>query len=122
MPHKPQSNTPLADTPLANLRIPAPSADAALRVMQAARAQPPRGFAWLRALRQIRAGIYLPQSRYIIMASMVGAFILVGLIHQPLPSEQLARHDPLFDVAFDEEGEVVAGLWVADVGVTRPAR
>jgi|GEM_PF-4994887 len=100
------------------LHIPAASNDAVSRIVQKAQTSPRRMLPGIGILRQIRAAIYIPSMRYVIMASVLGFFILVGLIFDPSPTtsiqEEFAQNvadetgltalsDLLYDVDVDDE-------------------
>lgn len=107
-------------THLQSLRIPAPSDDAVARIMDAAKASPRRVLPVLAWLRQLRAALYIPSMRYVIMGGVVGFFILVGLVFQPIPTASIqgqvaenmvdegglmALSDMLFDVDIIDEDD-----------------
>lgn len=93
------------------------SSVAAVDIIVAQARQNPRSqLRWLSLLRQVRAWVYVPEMRYMIMASFVGFFILLGLIADPpvdpIPydqhiqaymDQQYAAVDVLDDVEFPEE-------------------
>lgn len=95
------------------MHIPDASPQAAASIIAHARANPRQGWRWLQLLRQLRAFIYLPQSRWVLAVSVVGFFIAVGLIGrmngtlQPEQTTvaQLPGEDLLLDVDFEFEHE-----------------
>ena len=101
---------------LRSLHVPPADSAAIERIMEHARAKPKRQWAPFAAIRMLKAWIYVPFMRYIIMASVVGFFILVGTYGEyyqdPTAPQQVAsaeNEDPmsmdemLFDVEFPEE-------------------
>ena len=74
---------------LTSFRPKEPTGAAVQNIVREARANPRNTWKWLGALRQMRAFIYVPQTRYVIMASVVGFFIVVGLIGQQPPMTNL---------------------------------
>ncbi len=101
------------NTLLHAMRVPAASSHATQRLVQHATQNPRQGWRWLMLWRQLRAVIYLPQSRWIMAYSVVGFFILVGLIGRmngTLQPEQtittkLSDDDLLLDIDFEFEHE-----------------
>lgn len=100
------------------LHIPPASDDAVARILSKAKESPRRMLPGIGLLRQFRAAIYIPSMRYVIMASVVGFFILVGMIFDPEPTASLqeefaqnvadetgltALSDLLYDVDVDDE-------------------
>ena len=74
---------------LAGLQIPEAPSNATHRIMQAAMAEKRRQLSWLNWPRQLRAFIYVPSTRMVIMASVVCLFIGIGLVNRGLsPNEQ----------------------------------
>ena len=98
------------ETHLRELHIPAANPQAVHRIVSHARAHPRPVWKWLGFLRQLRATIYLPQMRYAVMASLVGAFILIGLANPDHPAAP--PQDLLADVTFDEE-DPLDRFWLA---------
>ena len=95
---------------LARLQVPEPPANAQEAILQAAKAQPRKQFTPFAALRRFRAMLYIPQTRYAIMASVVAIVIGLGIWRQSQPAAQRIASIPtdvlLYDVEFAEfEGE-----------------
>ncbi len=92
---------------LAQLHVPQARTAHCEAIIAAARQHPRRSLAWLDALRTLRAHLYVPQMRYAIMASVVGAFILIGLAGNALRDNtqqtRIAANELLDDVDFAEE-------------------
>lgn len=99
---------------LNELRLPETSGTSAQRIIAHARQNPRPVWKWLSLLRQLRAGLYLPQMRYVVMASMVGMFILIGLLgpSPKAPAMRIADDQLLQDITFDEE-DPLKGFWTA---------
>lgn len=98
-------------TILSAMKIPPARTIAMQQLVQHARQHPRPGWRWLQIMRQLRAVIYVPQSRWILAVSVVGFFIIVGLIgrmngtlqHEHTVATQLPDEDLLLDVDFEFE-------------------
>lgn len=102
----PQDNL---DDVLDILTVPEPSAHSVAQLVSYAKEHPRHLPAPLMWLRQLRAFLYLPSSRYVVMACMVGFFIVVGLVGTPAPK---ADADILGLISFDEE-DPLRNFWTA---------
>lgn len=71
---------------LAQQPVPPAHSNAVEQILQMAQATPRQRVQAFDPLRTLRAWIYVPQMRYAIMASVVGLFMLVGLIADPQPA------------------------------------
>lgn len=105
---------------LNQLEVPRPSPASTQAILAAAYATPRRQAAFLAPLRRVRAWIYVPQMRYVVMASVVALFIGVGLIGrltQPdtpanrLTAEALPEDVLLYDVEL-ADGDPLEGFSV----------
>ncbi len=76
------SDNYIRDT-LATLNIPEASANAARHIVRQAETRPRHGWQWWRQLRLLRAWMYVPTTRYVIMTSAVAIAIMVGLFGKP---------------------------------------
>lgn len=89
---------------LAQLNIAEPSAQAQADILRAARQMPvQRRFGFLLPLKRLRATLYVPQTRYAIMASVVAIFIGLGALNQSLrTAPQIPDELMLYDLAFTD--------------------
>ncbi|MCI5049356.1 MAG: hypothetical protein MRY32_03385 [Rickettsiales bacterium] len=104
---------------LRSLYIPAADDAAVSRIVQLAKENPRRQFPLFAPLRLLKAWLYVPSMRYVVMASVVGLFILIGAVGNPptapeattiaqqeaAPSNQQDMPETmlLYDVEFAEE-------------------
>ncbi len=103
---------------LRTLRVPRASPDAVMRIQAAARDNPRRLWRWVAALRQLRAWVYIPAMRYVIMAAMVGVFIMIGMVTSPPETpKRITEEALLIDIDFAEERW--AEQFFADAGGSR---
>lgn len=85
---------------LAKLEIPPAASNATYRIMKAAEQTKRRQIHWLNKPRQLRALLYIPSVRYVVMASVVAFFIAVGLSNRIMnPAAQSDTQQVYFDPA-----------------------
>ena len=129
MPHR-----DLFASTLAQLSIPEPRSNAVHAIMEAAKAEKRRKVGLFDPLRRLRAQLYIPSIRYGVMASVFGAFILIGGINRltqepsaspaaapaqqaelkqervPITADNLPNEILLYDVEFNDS-DLLEGLW-----------